>query len=125
MKFKKDKVYEGIFLSDVHYLIDKKIKSHKHKELFQFLDHLKKKNVRFRNVYLVGDILENWFFSASRKLKRSRKKFNKLFDRLDSLSAPEGDKIYIVGNHDSTSYLMNLPLKIEDIFGKGISYNFV
>ncbi|AXR62721.1 UDP-2,3-diacylglucosamine diphosphatase [Leptospira mayottensis] len=113
MKFEKNKIYEGIFLSDVHYLLNKKIKSHKHKELFQFLDYLKKKNVRFKNIYLVGDIIENWFFSAARKLKKSKKKFNKLFDRLDSLSALNGNKIYIVGNHDSTSYLMNLPPKIE------------
>ncbi|MBM9501078.1 UDP-2,3-diacylglucosamine diphosphatase [Leptospira sp. 201903071] len=113
MKFERDKVYEGIFLSDVHYLLNKKIKAHKHKELFQFLDHLEKKNIRFRTIYLVGDIIENWFFSASRRLRRSKKRFNKLFDRLDALSAGGGDKIYIVGNHDSTSYLMNLPPKIE------------
>lgn len=73
MKFEKNKIYDGIFLSDVHYLLNKKIKSHKHKELFQFLDHLNQRNVRFKNIYLVGDIIENWFFSASRKLKRSKK----------------------------------------------------
>ncbi len=48
MKFEKNKVYEGIFLSDVHYLLNKKIKSHKHKELFQFLDHLKKEKRSFQ-----------------------------------------------------------------------------
>ncbi|TGK01837.1 UDP-2,3-diacylglucosamine diphosphatase [Leptospira langatensis] len=116
MKFRRGSIYEAFFISDIHYLLNKKIKSHKHKELFQLLDHLGKKEIKFNNVYLVGDIIENWFFSADRRLQRvkGKKRFNKLFDRLDKLASGAGKKYYIVGNHDTTSYLMRLSPKVEN-----------
>ncbi|TGK59450.1 UDP-2,3-diacylglucosamine diphosphatase [Leptospira wolffii] len=118
MKFRRGRIYEGFFISDIHYLLNKKIKTHKHKELFQLLDHLDRKNIRFENLYLVGDIIESWFFSADRRLRRvkGKKRFNKLFDRLDKLSAGTGSgkKYYIVGNHDTTSYLMRLSPNVEN-----------
>ncbi|TGK10649.1 UDP-2,3-diacylglucosamine diphosphatase [Leptospira selangorensis] len=115
MKFRRGRLYDAFFISDIHYLLNKKIKSHKHKELFQLLDHLNKKEVKFDNLYLVGDIIENWFFSADRRLQRvkGKKRFNKLFERLDRLSSGNGKKYYIVGNHDTTSYLMRLTPKVE------------
>ena len=114
-KFKKDKTYEALFLSDVHYLLSKKIRMHRHKELFQMLDMLRKRGVRFREIYLVGDIIENWYFSAERKLVRKfgKKRFNKLFDRIDALGVENVLKVYILGNHDSFSYIIALPPKIE------------
>ncbi|EQA46509.1 calcineurin-like phosphoesterase family protein [Leptospira broomii serovar Hurstbridge str. 5399] len=115
MKFPRGKTYDGFFVSDIHYLLNKKIKSHKHKELFQLLDHLDRKEIKFHNVYLVGDIIESWFFSADRRLRKvkGKKRFNKLFDRLDRLASGKGRKYYIVGNHDTTSYLMRLSPNVE------------
>ena len=108
MKFKKGKTYEALFLSDVHYLVYKKIKKHHHKDLFAVLDNLRKRGVRFRSLYLVGDILENWYFDSAARLRTSQKKFNKLFDRLDAICIEGGLKYYIIGNHDTTSFTMQL-----------------
>lgn len=91
------------------------MRSHRHKELFKLLDHLRKKGIRFRKIFLVGDIIENWYFSAQRKLVRKygRKRFNKLFDRIDALATPLSLKVYLIGNHDSISYIISLPPKID------------
>jgi len=114
-RFKKDTVYDALYISDIHYLLRKKVRSHMHKELFKLLDHLNKKRVRFRKIFLVGDIIENWYFSSQRKLVRKygRKRFNKLFDRIDALATPLSLKVYLIGNHDSFSYIIRLPPKIE------------
>lgn len=113
--FAKNTVYEALYISDIHYLLRKKIRSHMHKELFKLLDHLYLKGVRFRKLYLVGDIIENWYFSSQRKLVRKfgRKRFNRLFDRFDRIATPISQKIYLIGNHDSFSYIISLPPKIE------------
>jgi UDP-2,3-diacylglucosamine pyrophosphatase LpxH len=111
MKFKKDRTYDAIYLSDVHYLLNKKIKNHSHQELFALLYHLRRRGVTFRKIYLVGDIIENWFFDAQKKIRKSKKqkkRLDKLFDRLDKISAPGGKKFYVVGNHDTTSFTMQL-----------------
>ena len=113
MKFPRNKKYQALYLSDVHYLLNKKIKNHSHKELFQLLDHLSRRGVRFQNLYLVGDILESWYFNAASKLKKGQKRFNRLFDRLDVLVLDGGRKYFIVGNHDTTSFTMRLSTRIE------------
>jgi UDP-2,3-diacylglucosamine pyrophosphatase LpxH len=114
-RFKKNTVYDALYISDIHYLLRKKVINHRHKDLFRLLDHLRKKGVRFRRIFLVGDIIENWYFSAQRKLVRKfgRKRFNKLFDRIDALATPVSLKVYLIGNHDSFSYIIRLPPKIE------------
>lgn len=114
-RFKKDTVYDAIYISDIHYLLRKKIRNHLHKDLFRLLDHLKARGIRFRRIFLVGDIIENWYFSAQRKLVRKygRKRFNRLFDRIDALATPASLKAYLIGNHDSISYIISLPPKIE------------
>lgn len=111
MKFKKNRTYDAIYLSDVHYLLNKKIKNHSHQELFALLYHLRKRGVRFRKVYLVGDIIENWMFDAQKKLrknKKQQKRLDKLFDRLDQITSEGGKKYYVVGNHDTTRFTMDL-----------------
>ncbi len=115
MKIKAGKTYRSLILSDVHYLLDKKIKEHSHKDLFALLDYLRKKEIRFERLILAGDILENWYFSANRRFrhKKGKKRFNKLFDRLDALVSRRGEKIYIIGNHDSVNYSLTLPARIE------------
>ncbi|MCB1318791.1 MAG: metallophosphoesterase, partial [Leptospiraceae bacterium] len=118
MKFESDRTYRAIFLSDVHYLLDKKIKFHRHQDLFRLLDYFRKNNIRFKKVILAGDIIENWFFSATRKYRRKQKRFDKLFDRLDAIAARKGKRIYIVGNHDTTSFTMQLPDDIHNYLDK-------
>jgi UDP-2,3-diacylglucosamine pyrophosphatase LpxH len=122
-RFRDDTVYDALYISDIHYLLKKKIRNHMHKDLFKLLDHLKKRGVRFRKIFLVGDIIENWYFSAQRKLVRKfgKKRFNKLFDRFDALATPLSLKVYIIGNHDSFSYVISLPPKIEQ-YVKGRGY---
>ncbi len=114
-KLKKGYTYDAIYISDIHYLVDVKIKMNSHSELFALLDELEQKNVTFRSVFLVGDIIENWFFSSQRKIKKTaeQKRLHKLFDRFDKIAAPGGEKIYIIGNHDSTSYRLRLPSRIR------------
>lgn len=113
--FKKNTVYDALYISDIHYLLRKKIRNHMHKDLFKMLDHLRKEGIRFRKIFLVGDIIENWYFSSQRKLVRKfgRKRFNKLFDRFDALATPLSLKVYLIGNHDSFSYTNSLPPKID------------
>lgn len=45
--------------------------------------------------------------------KFGRKRFNRLFDRLDAIAAHNALKLYLIGNHDSFSYTAKLPPKIE------------
>jgi UDP-2,3-diacylglucosamine pyrophosphatase LpxH len=113
--FRQDTVYDALYISDIHYLLRKKVRNHLHKDLFKLLDHLRKRGVRFRKIFLVGDIIENWYFSSQRKLVRKfgRKRFNRLFDRFDALATPVSLKVYLIGNHDSFSYVASLPPKIE------------
>ncbi len=113
MKLKKGKTYSALFLSDVHYLLDKRIKNHRHKELFTFLDYLRKRKIQFETVCLVGDMIENWFFDGVGRLRKGKKRFAKLFDRLDAIAARGGRKIFVVGNHDTTSFTMTLDRSIE------------
>ena len=113
IKFRKDRVYEAIFISDVHYLLEKKIKNHRHKQLFQCLDYFAKRNIKFKNIYLGGDIIESWYFSANRKLKKSKTRFDKLFERFDRIALPGAGKYYMVGNHDTTSFNMKLSGRVE------------
>ena len=113
MKFKAGKTYDALFLSDIHYLLNKKVKEHGHRELFQFLDHLHKRRVRFRAIYLVGDIIESWYFNAGRQFKKKKKRFHRLFDRFDNVAAPGAEKYYIIGNHDTTSFTMDLDADIR------------
>ncbi|MCS6984729.1 MAG: metallophosphoesterase family protein [Leptospiraceae bacterium] len=115
MKLKRGRVYRSLFISDVHYLLDKKVKPHHHKELFSLLDYFHRKKIRFERIFLVGDILENWYLSSQRKLRRGKgiKRFNKLFDRLDQIAIRRAQKIYIIGNHDSFNYTLTLPPQVE------------
>ncbi len=114
MKFKAHKTYEALFLSDVHYLLNKKVKDHGHRQLFEFLDHLFKRGVRFRSLYLVGDIIEAWYFSAGRTFRKKKKRFSRLFDRFDAVALAGAEKFYIVGNHDTTSFTMRLDPDIAE-----------
>lgn len=118
MKFKKNATYDALFLSDIHYLLNKKVKDHGHSELFQFLKYLDRRGVRFRTVFLVGDIIEAWYFSARRTFKKKKKRFNRLFDRLDAVAAPGAFKYYIVGNHDTTSFTQQLEPSIQRFLDK-------
>lgn len=106
---------DALYISDIHYLLRKKVRNHMHKDLFKLLDHLRIQGVRFTRIFLVGDIIENWYFSSQRKLVRKfgRKRFNRLFDRIDALAIPGALKMYLIGNHDSFSYVASLPPKIE------------
>ncbi|MBX7058331.1 MAG: metallophosphoesterase [Leptospirales bacterium] len=113
MKLKRGKTYQGLFLSDVHYLLDKRIKPHHHKELFRLLDRLARRKIKFVTICLGGDIIENWFFDGVEMIQRNEKRFSKLFDRLDAIGASGGRKIYIVGNHDTTAFTMKLHRDVE------------
>ena len=114
MKLKKNKVYEALYISDIHYLMDNKIKEHSNRELFKMLGMLRKRNVKFQKFILVGDVIENWFFSATKKLKKKRKSLNRLFDRFEKVCLSTTEKVYLVGNHDAVRYDMRLPQMIED-----------
>ncbi|MBE7439972.1 MAG: metallophosphoesterase family protein [Spirochaetales bacterium] len=98
----------GFYISDVHFLISKKVRPHAHKELLQLLDQLILRKVRFKNIYLVGDVIENWFFSAANQVKRRKRRLARLFDRLDALATPKSRKYYIIGNHDTVRFSMRL-----------------
>lgn len=113
-KIRKKRTYDALYISDIHYLIDKQIRDHAHDELFVLLDAFRKKNILFRKIILVGDILESWYFSAARHLVRNIARFDELFGRLDQVCSKGGLKYYIVGNHDTTSYTQGLANRISD-----------
>lgn len=113
MKLNKRRVYDALYISDIHFFVDKNIKDHAHKDLFDLLRIIRKRKVRFKRIVLGGDIIENWFFSAEKRLRTRRKQLNKLFNRLDRICSPDAEKIYLVGNHDAVRYDMRLPPRIE------------
>ncbi len=113
MRIKRKKTYASLFLSDIHLLLEKRYKDHSHDDLFELLDDLAARRVRFRRVFLVGDAFESWFFSASRRLKKNRREFDRLFDRLAKVVASGGRRYFIIGNHDTTSFSMTLAPPLE------------
>lgn len=118
MKFKKNRVYDALFLSDIHYLVDKKRKKTGHNELFSTLNFFYKKNIFFRELILVGDIIENWYFNASKKMKTRQKKLDKFFQLMERIVTNDGKKIYLIGNHDTTKYDLTLPDRVEQYLKK-------
>lgn len=118
MKFKKNRVYEALYLSDIHYLIDSHKIKHSHGELFLTLDYFQRRNIHFRKIFLVGDIIENWYFNAARKIRQRKKKIINLFDTLEGLTTNQGQKVYIIGNHDTTRYDQDLPPRIKQLLHK-------
>jgi UDP-2,3-diacylglucosamine pyrophosphatase LpxH len=121
MKFKKNRTYDAIYISDIHYLLNKKIKNHRHQDLFALFYFLRKRGVRFRKLYLVGDVIENWFFDAQKKIrkdKKQKKRLDKLFDRLEQIVPPDGKKYFVVGNHDTTAFTMELSPELESYLKK-------
>lgn len=113
MKLKAERTYQALFLSDVHYLVDGRIVKHSHADLFAMLDDLGTRRIRFREIFLVGDILESWYFSSSLRLRTDRAAFDRLFGRFDRLLARGGRKVFVIGNHDTTSFSMALAPEIE------------
>ena len=118
MRIKGKKAYESLFLSDIHLLLDSRYKDHRLQDLFEMLDDFQTRRVRFRRLFLVGDAIESWFFSASERLKRNQAAFDMLFDRLAAVSAERCAKIFIVGNHDTTSFSMALAPSIRGYLTK-------
>ncbi len=117
MKFKRNSVFDAIFLSDIHFLVDSKKIKKDHKELQQTLDFFIKKNIYFENIFLVGDIVENWYISAlryMRKHKNSKKKLIHFFDFFDKIATNDAQKIFIIGNHDTTRYNQKLNKRLEN-----------
>lgn len=90
------------------------MKDHRHEDLFRMLDDFRARRIRFRRIFLVGDVIESWFFSAKARFLRDRRAFDVLFDRLDAVVVPGGPKHFIVGNHDTTAFSMALAPSIAE-----------
>lgn len=114
MRLKKNRVFDAVYISDIHYLIDRKIKSHAHKELFQALKYLHKKGIRVRKIYLLGDIIENWYFSAASRLKKKKKRLEKFFEKIEKITFLNSEKYFIIGNHDTVNYNQSLPPLVKN-----------
>jgi UDP-2,3-diacylglucosamine pyrophosphatase LpxH len=114
INIKKNHVYTALYISDIHFLIDKKIKDSCYQDLFKALKALFKNKNYFMEIYLIGDIIENWYVNASRKLKKKEKRLKKLFFFFERMLFKGGKKIYLIGNHDSHYIRRNvLPKKIN------------
>ncbi len=114
MRLKKNKIFDAVFISDIHYLIDRKIKSHAHKDLFKALKILEAKGIRVRKIFLVGDIIENWYFSASVKLKKRKKRLSDFFEKIERILTSGGERFFIIGNHDTVNFDQSLPPIIDE-----------
>lgn len=112
------KNYEALFLSDIHFLVSSDIVANSHVALLELLSNFIERKINFRDIYLVGDIVENWYFSAREKLETSHHRLNKLFNLLDELWNREGSLYYIIGNHDTTSFNQGLGSWLRDYLEK-------
>ena len=108
MKIPKNSIFWALYISDVHFLLDGRVREHSHQDLLNLLDRFYERNVRFFRIVLVGDIVESWYFSSEKRFKADSGLLNKLFGRLDKLAMFASEKYYIIGNHDTTSFSMQL-----------------
>lgn len=118
MNFKKQtsttmKVFDRLYISDLHYPIRGTMVDNSHRQLFEMLGLFRGRNYLFREIYLVGDIFENWYISSESHIKKNKEDYEVLFRSLESILVANGKKYYIVGNHDSRSLLLKLPPLVE------------
>lgn len=113
MKFKKKKTYQTLFLSDLHFLTHLRVKDKLHQELFSMLDFFYKKEIQFKRIVLLGDIIESWYVNGEKIVKKYPEQLLRLFMRLEKISTPDNEKIFIIGNHDSSHFDLRLPPVIE------------
>lgn len=102
-------IKDQLVLSDLHlYTNDRDIVTNNHK-LPKFLDYLYVSGYRFRKIILLGDIFEDWFVDAGDEIRKNPRIITTFLARLDLLLADaESIKIFVKGNHDSTSMVMRL-----------------
>lgn len=114
----KGKSLDALFLSDIHFLVSDSIVENSHKELLELLATMIDRKIKFRDIYLVGDIVENWYFSAAEVRSRNPQRLNVLFDRLRQLWNEDGSLYFIVGNHDTTAFNQGVSLWLRDYLEK-------
>lgn len=107
------KLFERLYISDLHYPIKGAMVDNSHRQLFEMLGLFRGRGYLFKEIYLVGDILENWYISSESHIKKNREDYELLFRSFESILAANGKKYYIVGNHDSRSLLLKLPPLVD------------
>lgn len=114
------KIFDRLYISDLHYPIKGNMVDNSHRRLFEMLGIFRGGGYLFKEIYLVGDICENWYISSASNFKKHREDYEILFKSFEAILHPQGKKYYIVGNHDSRSLLLKLPLTIEEFLrGRG------
>lgn len=107
------KVFERLFISDLHYPIKGNMVDNSHRQLFEMLGMFRGRGYLFKEIYLVGDICENWYISSASHFKKNPEDYKILFRSFEAILHPQGKKYYLVGNHDSRSPLLKLPHVIQ------------
>lgn len=114
----RKKSYEALFLSDIHFLISDRVLENAHTDLLGLLETLRSKGIVFRDIFLVGDVVENWYFSAEAAKQKNPERLNRLFELLSSLWSRAGSLYYIIGNHDTIAFNQGLSSWLQNYLEK-------
>lgn len=114
----RQRSYDALFLSDIHFLISDDVVQNAHRDLLELLESMIGRGIKFRDIYLVGDIVENWYFSSKQMIQRNPQRLNRLFDLFAQLWNEEGSLYYITGNHDTTALNQSLDTWLKDYLEK-------
>mgnify|MGYP001214919337 CR=1 FL=1 len=102
-----------LVLSDIHLPINEDMNSFSTNMLmlFDFLNHLISKEMKFDKIILNGDIIEDWYTRASKAFEQYPEIMILFFYKLKMLTQRI---IFVKGNHDSSNVFGILPKKTRE-----------
>lgn len=108
--------YDRLILSDIHLYTSSEVVETNNWRIGEFLDHLLEEGKKFSSIILLGDVFENWYVSSEEEIKKDPKIASIFFEKLNRLC--KGEKIYVIGNHDTKSSIMRLPNAVRELLEK-------
>lgn len=116
---------DQLVLSDLHLYSDKESITTNNDILPEFLNYLYRSGHKFEKIILLGDIFENWYINVGDAIKENSYLIVSFLNTLDDLLVNRNsEKIFVKGNHDSTSPLMHLDPVVYEYL-KSYKYNIV
>lgn len=109
-------VYDRLILSDIHLYTSSDVIETNNWRVGEFLDYLHENGDRFKSLILLGDIFENWYVDSQEEIERDPNIAKVFFEKLNKIVS--GEKIYVIGNHDTKSSIMRLPGTVQSLLEK-------